>query len=238
MPTPLIITLSIIGGLTLLIVGIASLRATITLEYKEEVTVWLRVLFINLKLVPGKKKTVDPNDYTPKKFRRMMAKKHKKELQKWKKSQLKKQKKEEKKQKKKADKEAERQAIKNGTAQPKKKRSLLENLTLIKAILDDIPPRFLRHLQIKLSRIVITVASDDAAKTAVMYGAVAQAVAYIVAFLDQMSRLKYAPEAEVDVVADFLAEKPTADVKISVAVRVWHIFDILFAAIKTFIKNR
>ncbi len=238
MPTPLIVTLSIIGGLTLLIAGIASLRATVTLEYKEEVTLRLRVLFINLKLVPAKKKKVDPKDYTPRKFRRMLAKKRKKELKKWQKRQLKKQKKEAKKQKKKADKAAEQEAIRNGTAKPKSKRSLLDNLGLIKAILDDIPPRFLRHLKVKLSRIVIVVASDDAAKTAIMYGAVSQTVAYIVAFLDQMSRLKYAPDAEVDVIANFLAEKPTANVKISVAVRVWHIFDILLAAVKVYIKNR
>ncbi len=234
MPTPLIVILSILGGLTLLIAGIASLRATITLEYKEEVTVWLRVLFIKLKLVPGKKKKVDPKDYTPKRFRRMLAKKRKKELKKWQKAQLKKQKKQEKKEKKKA----ERQAVKEGTLQPKRKRSLLENLTLIKALLDDIPPRFLRHLKIKLSRIVITVATDDAAKTAVLYGAVSQVVAYIVAFLDQMSRLRYAPEAEVAVNADFLAEKPTADVKLAVSVRVWHIFDLLIAALRVYIKNR
>ncbi len=234
MPTPLIVILSILGGLTLLTVGIASLRATITLEYKEEVTVWLRVLFIKLRLVPSKKKKVDPKDYTPKKFRRMLKKKRKKELKKWQRTQLKKQKKAEKKAKRKAEKEA----IKNGTAQPKKKRTLLESLTLIKALLDDIPPRFLRHLKIKLSRIVITVASDDAAKTAIMYGAAAQSVAYIVEFLDRMSRLKYAPEAEVSVVADFLAEKPTADVKIAVSVRVWHVFDLVFAALKVYIQNR
>ncbi len=234
MPTPLIVILSIIGGLTLLIVGLASLRATITLEYKEEVTVRLRVLCFKLRLVPAKKKKVDPKDYTPKKFRRMLEKKRKKELKKWQKRQLKKQKK----QQKKADKEAERQAVKNGAAPTKQQRTLLDNLGLIKAILDDIPPRFLRRLQVKLSRIIVTVASDDAAKTAVMYGAAAQTVAYIVAFLDQMSRLKYAPEAEVAVNADFLAEKPSADVKISVAVRVWHILDILLEAVKIYTKNR
>ncbi len=234
MPTPLIVILSILGGLTLLIAGIASLQATITLEYKEEVTVWLKVLFIKLKLVPGKKKKVDPKDYTPKKFRRLLKRKRKKELKKWQKAQLKKQKKAEKK----AKKKAEREAVKNGLSEPKKKRGLLDNLGLVKAILDDIPPRFLRHLKIKLSRIVVTVASDDAAKTAIMYGAAAQTVAYIVAFLDQMTRLSYAPESEIDVTADFLAEKPTADVKISVAVRVWHIIDVLFAALKVYIKNK
>ncbi len=229
MPTALIVILSVLGGLLLLLAAIASLRATVTLEYKEEVTVWLQVLWFRRRLLPAEKKEVDPRDYTPRKFRRMLKKKRKKELKKWQKYQLKKKKKAEKK----AEKKAKKKAARQGTEQSSEPtRSLLDNLGFIKELLDDIPVRFLRHLRVKLSRIIVTVGSDDAAKTAIMYGAVSQSVAYIVEFLDHMSRLKYAPDAEVAVNADFLSEKSSADIKISFAIRAWHILDLIFSAFK------
>lgn len=222
------ILLGILLALILLTVGLMLLRATVTLEYRDEVSITLQVLFIKIKLLPKKKKRVNYKKFTPKKLRRLLAKKHKKELKKWNKSQAKKLKKAQKKQK---LKEAEQ---KGGKVQ--NKRSLSESIGLIKALLEVIPARLLHHLTVKLARLNIVVASNDAAKTALMYGAVSQTVAYIVAFLDQMTHLKYAPEPEVSVSADFLAEKPTADIKLSISLRVWHLFDLLILAVKEYVK--
>lgn len=222
--------LIIIGAVILVIIGILSLRATLTLKYRDDIEVILKILFIKIKIAPAKKKRVNPNDYTPEKFRRMMKKKRKKELKKWQKKQRKKLKKQQKKER--------EQAEAAESVQTKKKRSLTDNLLLIKSLLDTLPRRFLNHLRVKLTRIIVTVASDDAAKTAVMYGLASQTVAYIVAFLDHMTKLRYAPDAEVSVNADFLAEKPSADVEISFSLHVWHLFDLLFAAAVTLIKNK
>lgn len=226
MSTPLIVVLCVLGALTLLTVGILTLKATLTLEYASSFSVRLRVLCIDLPLFPSKKKKVDPRDFTPKKYRRMLEKKRKKEQKKRERAQLKKQKKE---QKKKNESVA-------GSAKPK--RSILGIVSIVKALVEELPPRLLRRLKIKLHRAVVTVASPDAAKTAVLYGAVSQALAYIVAFIDHKSRLVYADDAEVTVNVDFLAEKPSADVKISISLRVWHVFDLALTALKTYMKNK
>lgn len=226
MSTPLIVVLCVLGALTLLTVGILTLKATLTLEYASSFSVRLRVLCIDLPLFPSKKKKVDPRDFTPKKYRRMLEKKRKKEQKKRERAQLKKQKKE---QKKKNESVA-------GSAKPK--RSILGIVSIVKALVEELPPRLLRRLKIKLHRAVVTVASPDAARTAVLYGAVSQALAYIVAFIDHKSRLVYADDAEVTVNVDFLAEKPSADVKISISLRVWHVFDLALTALKTYMKNK
>ncbi len=233
MPIALIVILSVLGGLALLVAAAASLRATLTIEYKDELNVWIQVLFFKQRLTlnPKADKKVDPKDYTPRRFRRMLKKKRKKELKRWKKHQLKKQKKAELKQQRRAQKQQP-----DASAEPKP--SLLDTLSYIKELLEDIPARFLRHLKVKLSRVIVTVGSDDAAKTAILYGAVSQTVAYIVEFLDHMSRLKYAPDAEVAVNADFLSEKSSADIKISFAIRAWHILDLMLAAFRIRLNSK
>ncbi len=229
MSTPLIVVLCVLGALTLLTVGILTLKATLTLEYASSFSVRLRVLCIDLPLFPSKKKKVDPRDFTPKKYRRMLEKKRKKEQKKRERAQLKKQKKEQKKQQKKNE---------SAASAPAEKRSILGIVSIVKALVEELPPRLLRRLKIKLQRAVVTVASPDAARTAVLYGAVSQALAYIVAFIDHKSRLVYADDAEVTVNVDFLAEKPSADVKISISLRVWHVFDLALTALKTYMKNK
>ena len=229
MSTPLTVVLCVLGGLILLTVGLLALKATLTLEYANGLVLRLRVLCLDLTLFPSKKKKkVDPRDFTPKKYRRMLEKKRKKEQKKRERAQLKKQQKELKKQQKKKAEESAKT----------KKRSLLETVSLVKALIEELPPRLLRRLKIKIHRAVVTVTSPDAAKTALLYGAVSQALAYTVAFLDQHSRLEYEKDAEVTVNADFLAEKTSADVKISVSLRVWHVFDLALAALKTYLRNK
>ena len=98
--------------------------------------------------------------------------------------------------------------------------------------------RFERHLHIKLTRLRLTVGTDDAAKTAVLYGLVSQSVAYILEILSRVVNLKYTSDSDVQVNADFLSEKFAADVKIAISMRVWLLFDIaLCAAYRYLVKK-
>ena len=82
----------------------------------------------------------------------------------------------------------------------------------------------------------VTVASDDAAKTAILYGVVSQSIAYTLEILDRVTNLSYADNSEVNVDVDFLETKPRADIRIAFSLRVWHLLDVAFRALGRFVK--
>lgn len=231
------IALIIIGIILLIFVGILALKATIKIEYCDEVMLEVKVLFFRIKILPkGEPKKPDPSKFTAKKYRKLLEKKRKKEEQKA----LKKKQKAEKKKQKKAAKKAkkEEQKLAENIAKPKKKRSLIDNINLIKEILSVVLGRFARHLRIRLTRIKLVIGTDDAAKTAMLYGAAAAGVSCIVEMLDNVTNIEYTTDADVSVDADFTAEKITADVKIEFSLRVWHLFDIALRALCALVKNK
>ena len=249
--------LYIIGGIILLFVGIGLLRATVTIEYKEDLALSVKVLFFNIKILPKKKKKpLDYKKFSAKKLRKLLKKQEEKEKKKALKKAEKKAKKEQKKVAKKkaaADRRAAEKKLKRRDpaayyrqkeAEKAKKLSISDILALIKAVLGTLVSRFRKHFRIKITRIRINVATGDAAKTAVMYGAISGGVAAILEILDRAMNVSYAkPEDyDVDVTADFLGEKITADLKIAFSIKVWHVFDILFrtafSALSTFVKNK
>ena len=69
----------VIGIIALIIGAILALRATLTIEYRDALNVSVKVLFLNFKITPRKEKKVDPKDFSPRKFRRMMKKKRRKD---------------------------------------------------------------------------------------------------------------------------------------------------------------
>ncbi len=228
--------LIVIGIIALLIAGIMLIRATVYIEYRDEVKLTVAVAGIKIKILPKKEpKPININDYSPKKFQKMLKKKEKQERKKL----LKKQKKDEKKQAKKlAKKQAKEQAKKDIAAvHEKKKASLLENIALIKDIISIFFARFGKRFRIKLVRLNLTVASEDAATTAIMYGAATMGVHAILEILDKVTNLDYKKDSEVNIYIDYLSDKPTADVSLSFGLRVWHLFDILFAVARRFISH-
>lgn len=234
--------LIVIGVLALLIAGILLLRATVTIKYIDEFALTVKVLFLNLRILPAKKKEINPDDYSPRKFRRMIRKKEKLAEKRRKKAEKKAAKKAAKKAKKAA---LEEKAKRSGKALTKKKRDLsdiVEIVGLVGELLEVFFRRFARHLQIKVARLHITVASDEAAKTACMYGAVSQGVAYILELLGRVTNLKYSPDADVYVAVDFTAEKPSADLEISFSLSVWQLLDVILRTgarfISTSVKNK
>lgn len=221
--------LIVIGIILAILIGILLIKASITIEYSEKVTLSVKVLFLKIGILPKKpKKRIKYKKFTDKKYRKLLEKKKLRETKKQKKKQKKSAKKAGSKQMKKAEKLSEKH----------NKRSLLENIELIRLLIAVVTGRFTKHLRIKLTKIKLVIASDDAAKTAVLYGAASGGVACILEMLDNITNVKYTSDAEVSVDADFLAVKPTADVKIEISLRVWHLFDVLIRAAHTFIANK
>ena len=88
--------------------------------------------------------------------------------------------------------------------------------------------RFSKHLRIRIAKLHINVATGDAASTAILYGTIAQSVAYLAAILDSTSTLRFPTRSDVDIRADYLSESTTVDIEIGFSICVWQLFDILF----------
>ncbi len=204
------IALYIITAVLLLLLAIAMLPIALTLKYKDEVSVRLSLWDIKLKEFPKKKKKIKISDYSQKAI---------------------------KKRQKKAQKPQKEKPKSSDKAQTPKK-GLLDNLGLIKELLTVIVKGVWGKLKIKASKIVITVATDDAAKTAMLFPAVNTAVLGIVTFLDNESKLKSLDKSDIAVRADFTAQKSTADIEISFSMRLWQILGILFATALKYVSQK
>ena len=106
------------------------------------------------------------------------------------------------------------------TLYPKAKKPMQDTLALIRAILAVLYRKMGKRLRLRAARVHIRVATGDAATTAMLYGAVCATLSYLLAFLDRFTRLKTTEESTV-VVADYLAQAPSADVKLVLSMRVW-----------------
>ena len=98
--------------------------------------------------------------------------------------------------------------------------------------------RFSKHLRIKVARLNLVIATGDAANTAILYGAVCQAVNPIVLLLEKHLNINKLEKADIDVRPDFVGESIHADVKISFSISVWQLADIGLRALKSFIKTK
>ena len=97
----------------------------------------------------------------------------------------------------------------------------METLDLVKTLLASVLPGVWGSLKIKTSKIAIVVGSEDAAKTAMLFSAVNNSVAAILAYLDNADKLKDLNKSEIYVRSDFLAESINADVDITISLRLW-----------------
>ena len=141
------------------------------------------------------------------------------------------------KQKKKEKKDAEKASKEDG----EKKRSLSEIMdtvdlafTLVKAVLGC----FFGHLRVDVAKFRIKVATGDPASTAIAYGAVSQTVSYLIALLKNNKNVKGLKRADIDIQCDFLSDTPSADIKLSFSLRVWHVLHIALTALINFIKKK
>ena len=189
-------------------------KAGVLLRYSDDLTLFLTVAGIRLRLIPGKEKKIRPSRYS---VRRIRA------------------------ERKKAARKAAKKAKKRSESEKPEKKKKTDVLTLLRTVgaaLSAAVPRFGRYMKITVARLHVAVATGDAASTAILYGAVVQSAAYIAALLDSLSVLNRPDKADVDVHADYLSETTTADVEIGLHLRIWQIFDILFKTAFAALKAR
>ena len=182
----------------------------VTVGLTESVSVALRILFLKIPILPKEKKK---------------KKKKKKPKEKTKKK---------KKEKKPEDAEKEKKKKK------KKKKKVSDIVALVRMLLNVLVAllkRLGRNFKIRVHAYEICVASEEAAKTALMYGAVKALSETIFLRLQDSINFKIVKNAPLGVYADFLEEKFKANVKIDFSISIAGVFGILFAAIGEFIRS-
>lgn len=185
----------------------------VTVGLTDSVSVMIRLLFLKIPILPREKK---------KKKKKKTKEKKPKEKKKTK----------EKKPKKKPE-----------EAEKKKKKKKIKASTivgLVRMLLNVVAALFKRlgrNFKIRIYAYEICVASEEAAKTAVMYGAVKTLSETLFLRLQESINFKIVKKAPVGIYVDFLEEKFKANVKIDFSISIAGVFGILFAAIGAAIKS-
>ncbi len=119
-----------------------------------------------------------------------------------------------------------------------KKQSIPEMLRLILKIAEALIRKLSRHLRIRVCRYEISVATDDAAKTAVLYGAASGLTANLFDLLRSVANFKVKANAPVNVYADFLSEKSRLAIKIDFSITLLGALAVLLSAGLAFVKQK
>jgi|GEM_PF-611114 len=216
---------------------ISMIPVRVIIGYSDEFRLMLRIIFFPIYILPKKKpKTPDPSKYTPERYRKKLEKLRRDEERKKKKKEqaaAKKAAKKNKKQQKKQEKQKEEE--KSGETGAEKKKlniDIPEAIELSVKVIKALFGTFGRHLRVTASRLHITVASTDAATTAVMYGAISQSLAYTMEILNRVSNFKYKKD-DFSLTVDFCSDKIKADVLFIFKIRIWHVFWVLIKTLFT-----
>ncbi len=216
--------LTILSVLLFLFIGILLLRYELIIEADTDARVFLKILFLKIPLYPKSRKKPKLRDYTQKN----LSKKEKKEKRKAK--------------AKKAKEYRSGQNKKNAAHSKTKEKmtaaDIIELLQLVTVLARTFFLKFTHHLQINMTKVHITVASEDAAKTALTYGAVSGAVACLLELLDNTVKVKPNAKKDIEVKADFLSEASSVDIVASASLCGWQALSIAFSLAISFVKQK
>lgn len=193
-------------ALLLLLIFTLSLKMGVEIKYDKTVSVRIKIGFFRYTLSPKKKKAVKTSAYSHKKHQKRLQKlKDKEEADRLKRIE---------KEKEKARKKREEEA------HPKEKTySIFALIRMGIYLLKRIPPRLFRCFSVDIHSLYIKVATGDAAKTAIRYGYISQCTAYLLALLEQTTRLNRSAYKNTRVDADFLSSSLEARAHVTVAIR-------------------
>lgn len=99
---------------------------------------------------------------------------------------------------------------------------------MIRETVAEIAKKLKKHLKIEKYILKINVATDDPAKTGILYGAVSASAASLAVYIDSLKHVsKKKGRVLTEVTPDFISEKPDIFVDISLSVRVWQALSLL-----------
>ena len=126
----------------------------------------------------------------------------------------------------------------NESSQKKKEDPLIKKLWSIREILLQTIERFLGKVHFKFVRLNVIVGCENAAATALLYGAASQGVAYLIETLDNISNVDISKRSEISVKSDFISQKSELNGKIVLYISVVHMIYVIIHFMKKFIKSK
>ena len=120
----------------------------------------------------------------------------------------------------------------------KKDDGVVSKLWAMREILLHTISKFLGKLHFKFIKLNIVVSADNAASTALLYGATTQGVAYLIEILDTISNVDINKKSEISVRSDFISQKSSFEGKIVLYISVFHIIYVGIHFLKKLIKSK
>lgn len=210
------IIIIVLALILIFIVFLLTSWVRITFVYEKSLKIYLHFLFIRFSPWYIKDKKIYLRDYSVKALRkkRVLFKKAQKNIPK--KTKIKKDKK-----------LSDKREVSN-------LRNLLRYLLRISLVLIK---KFNKCLRVDIKRFVITVATGDAAQTAIVYGAVSQATADLISLFGRYYKINYTRGAQTGVRADFLEDSWSADLHIVFRARLYHFISLALRAFAEYSKR-
>ena len=209
----MVIALIVIACIVLLFVLLFTVRAYVTIDLHDEFALTVKVLGIPFHILPKKQKKYNPRHYTLGKIRKRDAKEAKKQAR----LAAKKAKKDAEKAKKKAASDELTKEQKKALKKEKRdsRPALTEFVPLVGRVAKLFFSRFFGKLHVQVAHIHIRVGSDDAATTAIIYGAMYQSMSFLMADLQRITHMDDLDKADILLVPDFTSDRITYDANIT-----------------------
>lgn len=192
--------LIVICSVLLLFFLIGCIRPHIFIRVKEDLEVRIKVLFINKRVFTTKK--TEPPD--PELDLPQKQKKPKKKKQKKKKSKDK--------------------------NKPKTKIAIMDILDMVKKLIITVFKKFKRYLRVRVYNFSVDVATGDAAKTAILFGAVCGACSLIFEILEGAMDFRIKDDADIGARCDYLSEKTKANIEVDISISVGQVAKLALSA--------
>ena len=201
-------------------------------SYDGEIAVAVRVLCFRYRVIPKKKKKIKLRKFTKKRFERMLAKEKKKEEKKA----AKKAKKAADKAEKAAKEEAAAKESKKADKKKEKAAKLISDMWKMRSLIFRTVRRFIGHVRTERMRVRLVIGSDNAATSALIYGAASNVAVDMQEILRTQTDLRR--ECEIEIGVDFTSDTTVADVYAHIAVTLANVLATALAFIFGFLKHK
>ncbi len=219
--------LYILIGILIFFILILFVPVSLGLTVNEQTGLYVKIGFIKIGILPKKKKKLNIKKYTPKALQKKQEALKRKEEKK----RLKKAKKKQKKKVSTTNKNKSR--IAKIFSSPSEMPDFLSDAADLIVLLTS---KFSRRLKVRILSCNIRIGSDNAAKTALLYGGICSGINALSAFLSQFTRYDEKDIENVNVYPDFLYEKLECEIHIRISLRPGQIFTFLFSALPEILR--
>jgi len=215
-------TLTVFAFILLGFYLIGCIRPHVIISMKKYMNIYVKIFFIKFRVSTSQK--FDPPDEEldlPKKKKKKPPEHKPKKAE----------------EKEKKDKKEKPPKPKKDKKMPKKPKPLLigidvvKMLAMVRNVLGAIFVKLFRYFRVRVKNFHITVASDDAATTAMLYGVICGYGDAIMAILEKALDFKIEKGAKVGAACDYLSDEMKMDVEVDISISLGNVFRYIFGIV-------